>query len=118
MSETNERRVQCRNSRLLLQDEKTSKVLGPIIGYAQEPLLPLRDACEPLINIVDDILKYVVIALDATPNDPPDNLTKNEAASIYLYTLEWEGDQKSLYSVLNCTLRIADRQHLQPWFKY
>ena len=77
-----ERINQRRDARLLFQDVKSSKTLGPIIGYAQEPLLPLAEACEPLINIVYDLLKYVSIALDATPSDPPNNLTKDEAASI------------------------------------
>jgi hypothetical protein len=118
MQENRERVAERRNPCLVVEDFKTSNVLGPIVGYAQEPLLPLAEACEPLIKIVDDILKYVSIALDATPNDPPDNLTKDEAASIHLYTLEWEGEKKSLYSILNRTLRAADRQELQPWFKY
>ncbi|CAF4179652.1 unnamed protein product, partial [Adineta steineri] len=90
----------------------------PIIGYAEEELLSLSDACQPLINIVDDILKYVKIALDNTSTEPPNKLTKDEAASIHMYTMEWEDGHKSLYTILNYTLRMGDRDGLKPWYKY
>ncbi|CAF3984978.1 unnamed protein product, partial [Adineta steineri] len=76
-----EQRFQRRNSRLLIQDSNISKASQPIIGYAEEELASLSDACQPLINIVDDILKYVKIALDNTSTEPSNKLTKDEAAS-------------------------------------
>ena len=106
------------NSRLLHQGCSISKALDPIIEYAQEPILSLKDACEPLNNILDDLSKYVSIALESTPAEPADKLTKDEAAAIRLYTIEWDDGTKSLYSVLNLTLRAADRVELKPWFKY
>ena len=33
-----------------INDNKTD--LGPIVGYAEEPLLPLAEACAPLIDII------------------------------------------------------------------
>jgi hypothetical protein len=32
--------------------------------------------------------------------------------------MEWIDGHKSLYSVLNKTLKTADRENLRPWFKY
>ena len=29
--------------------------LGPIVGYAEEPLLPLAEACAPLTDILHDL---------------------------------------------------------------
>ncbi len=106
------------NTRLLVPSEKEPKTLGPIIGYAQVPLLPLIEACEPLINIVHDLMKYASTALINTPDHPDDGLTRDESASIRLYTMEWTGAHGSLYSILNHTLKTLDREHLQPWFYY
>jgi len=92
--------------------------LGPIIGYAEEPLLTLIEACAPLIDIIQNLLVYVHMALDETPEEPPDGLTIDESAAIRLYTIEWSGSQRSLYSMLNYTLKNADRQDLRPYFKY
>ncbi|CAF1061224.1 unnamed protein product [Adineta steineri] len=93
-------------------------MLGPITGYAQEPVLPLTDACYPLVNIIDNISTYASVALEETPNIPADGLTRDESASIRLYTMEWTDGQRSLYIVLNETLKVADRNKLRPWFKY
>jgi hypothetical protein len=92
--------------------------LGPVIGYAGEPLLPLVEACAPLIDIIPDLSIYVQMALDETSAEPPDGLTIDESAAIRLYTIEWTGGQRSLYSMLNRTLKKDDREHLRPYFKY
>jgi hypothetical protein len=71
-----------------------------------------------LVHIVDDIFTYVSVALENTPFYPADDLTRNEAAAIRLYTIEWDVNQKSLYRTLNYTLNKRDREDLRPWFKY
>ena len=91
---------------------------GPILGYAQEPLLPLSKACAPLTDIVHNISFYVQMALQETSEQPPDGLTVDESAAIRLYTIEWEGPHRSLYSMLNHTLKKDDRERLRPYFKY
>jgi hypothetical protein len=91
---------------------------GPIVGYAEEPLLPLSKACAPLANILHNLSFYVQMAIDETPEQPPDGLTIDESAAIRLYTIEWEGPHRSLYSMLNRTLKYDDREHLRPYFKY
>ena len=91
---------------------------GPVVGYADEPLLPLPEACAPLINIVHDLLVYVQLALDETLEHPPDGLTVDESAAIRLYTIEWDGPHRSLYSMVNHTLKSTDREALRPYFKY
>ncbi|CAF0933382.1 unnamed protein product [Rotaria sordida] len=118
MSESHELHVRRTNDCILISNSENSKILGPIIDYAYEPLLPLIDSCVPLVNIVDNILTYVTFALKSTSDEPLDGLTRDESASIRLYTMEWIDEQKSLYSILNHTLRTADREHLQPWYKY
>jgi hypothetical protein len=92
--------------------------LGPIVGYADEPLLPLFKACAPLTDIIHNLSFYVQMALNETPEVPPDELTIDESAAIRLYTIEWDRPHRSLYSMLNHTLKNDDREHLRPYFKY
>jgi hypothetical protein len=90
----------------------------PIVGYAQEPLLSLFQACTPLINLIHNIFFYVQMALNETPETPSDGLTIDESAAIRLYTIEWVEPHRSLYSMLNHTLKKDGREHLRPYFKY
>ena len=111
--------VDSRHDHLIIHDSESSGLLlGPITGYAQEPLLPLADACEPLIPIVHNIRTYISRALEHTPTEPADGLTRNESAAIRLFTMEWDDADESLYLILNRTLQTADRDDLRPWFKY
>jgi hypothetical protein len=118
MNENVELRNRRANHRLIIEDSEISKTLGPIIGFAQEPLLPLVDACAPLRSIISNLLEYVLKALESTPDYPADGLTRDESASIRLYTMEWTGEKSSFYTVLNQTLNTSNRQDLKPWFKY
>jgi hypothetical protein len=90
----------------------------PVVGYAEEPLLSLSEACAPLVSIIDDLAVYVQMALDETPREPPNGLTIDESAAIRLYTIEWSSSQRSLYSKLNHTLKAVDREELRPYFKF
>jgi hypothetical protein len=88
------------------------------MSYADEPLLPLVKACAPLINIVHDLATYVQLSLHETPEQPSDGLTIDESAAIRLYTIEWKAPHRSLYSMLNHTLKTGTRQELRPYFRY
>ena len=100
----------------IFTDSRTD--LGAIVGYADEPLLPLFKACAPLVSIIDNISFYVQAALNETPEQPPDGLTIDESAAIRLYTIQWEKSYQSLYTRLNHTLKNCDRDQLRPYFKY
>ena len=90
----------------------------PVVGYADEPLLPLFKACVPLDSIIHNLPFYIQMALNETPEKPPDGLTIDESAAIRLYTIEWERPHRSLYSMLNRALKNDDRELLRPYFKY
>ncbi len=92
--------------------------LDSIVEYTEEPLLPLAEACSPLVNIIHDLSVYIRLALSKTPQEPPDGLTFNESAAIRLYTIEWEESHPSLYSTLNSTLKKSNRNALRPYYKY
>ena len=90
----------------------------PVVGYANEPLLPLSKACLPLNSILHNLSFYIQMALDETPEQPPNGLTVDESAAIRLYTIEWDGLHRSLYSMLNRTLESNNRENLRPYYKY
>ncbi|CAF4025726.1 unnamed protein product, partial [Rotaria sp. Silwood1] len=87
---------------------KVDTYFSPIIGYAEEPLLPLSEVCAPLADILHNLSFYMQLALDETPENPPDGLTIDESAAVRLYTIEWERPHRSLYSMLNYTLKGGD----------
>ena len=61
----------------------------PILGFAAAPLLPLAKACAPLNSMIYNLWFYIQLALDGTPEEPPNELTVDESAAIRLYTIEW-----------------------------
>ncbi|CAF1628580.1 unnamed protein product, partial [Adineta ricciae] len=98
--------------------EPTDLPTEPILEYADEPLLPLAEACAPLDTILHNLSYYVQLALEETPQEPPDHLTIDESAAIRLYTIEWDRPHRSLYSMLNYTLKNENREKLRPYFRY
>ena len=91
---------------------------APVVGYAKEPILSLFQTCAPLADTIHNLKFYVQMALNETPEQPPDGLTIDESAAIRLYTIEWEKPHRSLYSLLNYILMKNDRELLRPYFKY
>ncbi|CAF1515382.1 unnamed protein product, partial [Adineta ricciae] len=109
------------NDRILNQMNAINDIianLDPIIGYAEEPLVSLTEACAPLVTIIDNLSIYVQQALNETGKSPADRLTVDESAAIRLYTFEWEDGHCSLYAALNRTLKTDARHNLRPYFKY
>ena len=110
------------NPRYLLGiSDEPKQLLQPIAGYAFEPILPIEEACKPLISIVARLEAHVWIAKQNSKN-PADGLTQDESAAIRLYTMEWDTGvdepRGSLYVHLNRTLKLVDRIKLRPWFRY
>ncbi|CAF4155613.1 unnamed protein product [Adineta steineri] len=91
--------------------------LSPILGYSEEPLLPLAQACAPLNDIFHNLSFYVQLALKETPEQPRDGLSIDESAAIHLYTIEWDKPHRSLYSTLNYNLKNNDRPALLPFHR-
>ncbi|CAF0736278.1 unnamed protein product [Adineta steineri] len=94
------------------------EMLLPIQGYEKRPVVSLEDAVEPLVQFVPDIKRMAYVAKMKCRNPPADYLSKDESASIILYSLQWEPYEESFYYVLNATLRAENRKKLVPWFLY
>ncbi|CAF3772697.1 unnamed protein product, partial [Adineta steineri] len=89
----------------------------PIAGYEKMPLVSLEEAVEPLLSLVPGVQRTVWIVKQRCEN-PLDELSPDESASIMLYTTEGTCGDNSFYSILNSTLRTEDRTKLRPWFLY
>ena len=96
-------------------DHKPTR-LPPVYGYRTHPLLPLRQALDPILSRIDELDEFIKIAKTECHFPSEHGLTREESASIYLYTMDW-GEQ-SLYRVLNEALRVKDRSVLVPWHGY
>jgi hypothetical protein len=96
-------------------DHKPTR-LPPIYGFLTHPLLPLRQALEPVLPRINQLEDFIKIAKTECHFPSEHGLTREESASIYLYTMDW-GEQ-SLYRVLNEQLRVKDRNVLVPWHGY
>jgi hypothetical protein len=99
-----------------IQEEPVGKLLTPIGGYQNEPLLTLEEALSSVSHFFVDLEQNIWIAKYNCEN-PPDSLTQDESAAIHLYTMQFESGD-SLYIVLNRLLRAEKREHLVPWFKF
>lgn len=98
------------------RDEPVTRLLAPISGYQDLPLVTLEEAVQPISHLFEEIQGNVWVAKENC-QDPPDGLTQDESASIHLYTMQFSADL-SLYHLLNKDLRSENRQSLKPWFAY
>jgi hypothetical protein len=98
--------------------KEPQKMLMPIRGYEKMPLVSLEEAVIPLVSILPEVQDYAYVAKERCEPVPADGLSRDESASIMLYSMEWEPHDECLYFVLNATLRAEDRRKLKPWFSY
>ena len=95
----------------------SKRMLAPIEGYENMPVVSLEEAVKPLLNIVPKVERNVFV-VKQNCEEPADGLTSDESASIMLYTYESIPHEHSLYVILNATLRSEQRQEVKPWFLY
>ncbi len=107
-----------KNNRLLDNIEAEPRKYLPIAGYEQAPLLPLKDALRQLYAKILGLQKYVEEALQHCSKSNKYNMTREESAAIFLYTMEWYPSEQTVYSMLNRTLRSEKRENIVEWFAY
>ena len=93
------------------------KIARSINGYEQIPLVTLEEAVEPLIVFIPQI-KHMVKLVKEKCQQPKDNLTIDESASIMLYTIECIPREESFYYIFNRKLHTDDNEELKPWYFY
>ena len=92
------------------------KRLPPVYGYHSQQIVSIEKSLEPIEPIIDQLPRYIKIAKKHCHFPSEHDLTKDQSAAIYIYTMEW-GDT-TLYRVLNQALRSEDRQALKIWFPF
>ncbi len=98
------------------RDEPVTRLLAPIAGYQNMPLVTLEESIEPVAHLFDGIEGNIWVAKENC-KAPADGLSQDESASIHLYTMQF-GSELSLYHALNKNLRSENRQSLKPWFSF
>jgi hypothetical protein len=96
--------------------ELVQKPLGPIAGYWGYPLLPLDQALASVSSQINQLDRSVRDARRFCQYPSKQNLTRDESAAVFLYTME--ADENSFYRVLNKVLRDEDRSKSKQWFYY
>lgn len=94
-------------------------IMTPISGYKDTRLMPLEEAVRPICDQFpgDSLSANVWVAKEKCAKSRH-GLSQDESAAIMLYTCGWIPVMRSLYFVLNRTLRTANRDILKPWFPY
>ncbi|CAF1548775.1 unnamed protein product, partial [Rotaria sp. Silwood1] len=62
----------------------------PICGHEKMPLVSLEEAVAPLVSILPEVQHYASVAKQQCKTVPADGLTRDESASIILYTMDWK----------------------------
>ncbi|CAF1189008.1 unnamed protein product [Rotaria sp. Silwood1] len=99
-----------------LDIDLNNKRIPPNYGYQNQSLLSLEHALEPIVSRIVHLRQYIKEALEKCHFPSEHDLTHDESASIYLYTMEW--GTYSLYQLLNKDMRSKDPAVLAPWFNY
>ncbi|CAF1081813.1 unnamed protein product [Rotaria sp. Silwood1] len=99
-----------------LDIDLNNKRFPPNYDYRNQSLLPLEHALEPIVPRIDHLRQYIQEALEKCHFPSEHDLTHDQSASIYLYTMEWGAH--SLYRLLNKDLQSEDPSALIPWYNY
>ncbi|CAF1333318.1 unnamed protein product [Adineta ricciae] len=91
---------------------------APNVKYEDIPITSIEEAVEALAPLIPDIQRRTEEIKSRYLNPPSDGLTLDQSVSIRLYSTQWMPRNKSLYIVLNATLRSKDKEKLKPWFRY
>ena len=94
-----------------------NKRLPACFGYLNWKILPLRDAFNDLESTLPQINKFIGLARRHCTYPNSRDLTRDESATLYLYTMEM-ADDTCVYQILNKKLRHEDRSQVRPWFAY
>jgi hypothetical protein len=93
-----------------------NKELKPIAGYWAYELVPLEEALKAFLSQINELKRSIKEAKKHCNHSSPHNLTLDESAALFLYTME-AGDH-SFYRILNQVLTTENRNEVNPWFSY
>ncbi|CAF1341158.1 unnamed protein product [Adineta steineri] len=94
-----------------------NKPLPEYYNYSNHELLSLEAATNELQGVLKDKNCFVEKAKKYCTYPNEHNLSKDESAAIYIFTMEMPHDS-CVYRILNQTLRAEDQSKVRPWFGY
>jgi hypothetical protein len=95
-----------------------NKILPPLPQTSQSEAIPtLLDAIKSSEHLVEDLRKKAEEALSKFKNSK-DKLTRDQAAALYLYSMQWPKEKDSFFFLFNRALRNEDRAKLIPYYNY
>ena len=94
----------------------TTDPLRLINGYEREPVVSLEESLEPLDSHIQYLSDQINHAKASCRRENPHGLTHDEAAAIYLYSMQ--GDPYCLHEYLEKAWKTDDRSQMMPWFRY
>ncbi|CAF4193720.1 unnamed protein product [Rotaria sp. Silwood2] len=98
-------------------DQEFLQKIPPMIDYRSQPLVTLEETIKKLQTSKQNI-DHMVKAAKWKVFISRYNLTADEAAAIYLYTIRHSETDRDISSQLSTALRLRFRQLLTPWFPY
>ena len=84
--------------------------------FMSQKLVSLEDALRPFNSEINDLERYIKEAKTKCTYPSPHGLTRDESASVYIYSMEW--GSKSLYKMINTSLRETRSDSTRPWYSY
>lgn len=96
--------------------EETMDDFSPVRKYLTYSILTIEEALQPVSNRIDHFEQHIREAKHSCHFPSEHGLTRDESASIYIYTMEW--GETSLYRLLNADQRNRNRSILTPWYSY
>jgi Ran GTPase-activating protein (RanGAP) involved in mRNA processing and transport len=97
--------------------EEPKKIIRSNDDYEQISLVTLEEAVEPLIEFIPQVKDMVKLVKEKC-QQPKDNLSIDESASIMLYTIEWIPKENSFYYIFNRKLSSTNQNELIPLYSY
>jgi hypothetical protein len=85
-----------------------------VVKPLEDALLPVRHMLPPLKTYLRTTLRKAQEVID----DIHPGFPENEARYIVLYTMDFQPREKSVYFVMNASLRDYDREAVKPWVDY
>lgn len=91
--------------------KEVGEKMEAITGISDCPLQSLEVATKKVLKLIPGLAGYVKTALERVKVS--DGLSKDEAAAVYLYTME-----SNFYKDINANLREVNRTKIEPFFPY
>lgn len=101
----------CANDKISTKDP-----LQLISGYENEPIVSLEEALQPFHDSISKLSNNITEAKRKCSRSSKHNLTYDESASIYIYTMHWE--DVCVYNHLQKAWDSDKKERMKPWFKY